>query len=155
MPNLIQPEPHDPSDRFAVVVALWNRAVTDKLLDGAVISLREAGIPDDNIDVAPVPGSWEIPLIAQRFADSGQYAAVLCLGAVVRGETSHDQHINRGVSLALSRISLDSGVPVLFGVLTCDTMEQALARAGGAHGNKGRECAEAALHMAALLKNLP
>ncbi len=155
MPNAIPVAPNDPDDQFAIVVAQWNRAVTDKLLEGAIIALREAGVPDAHIDVAWVPGSWEIPLAAQRFADSGRYAAVLCLGAVVRGETSHDQHINRGVSLALSRISLDSGVPVLLGVLTCETMEQALARAGGAHGNKGRECAEAALHMAGLLKNLP
>jgi len=143
------------NERFAIVVAQWNRAVTDKLLAGAVASLGEAGVADDRIDVAWVPGSWEIPLVARRFADSGEYDAVLCLGAVVRGETSHDQHINRGVSLALMDITLSSGVPVLFGVLTCETMEQALARAGGAHGNKGRECAEAALHMAGLLKNLP
>jgi 6,7-dimethyl-8-ribityllumazine synthase len=155
MPNDIPVAPHDPADRFAIVVAQWNRAVTDKLLDGAVATLREAGVADDAIDVAWVPGSWEIPLVAQRMAGGVGYAAIICLGAVVRGETSHDQHINRGVSLALSRIALDADVPVLLGVLTCDTMEQALARAGGAHGNKGRECAEAALHMAGLLKNLP
>jgi 6,7-dimethyl-8-ribityllumazine synthase len=155
MPNDIPVAPYDPADRFAIVVAQWNRAVTDKLLDGAVATLREAGVADDAIDVAWVPGSWEIPLVAQRMAGGVRYAAVICLGAVVRGETSHDQHINRGVSLALSRIALDADVPVLLGVLTCDTMEQALARAGGAHGNKGRECAEAALHMAGLLKNLP
>ena len=155
MPDVTPVAPHDSGDRFAIVVAQWNRAVTDKLLEGAMASLREAGVDDDAIDVAWVPGSWEIPLVAQRFADSGRYAAVICLGAVVRGETTHDQHINRGVTLALSRISLDSGVPVLLGVLTCETMEQALARADGAHGNKGRECAEAALHMAGLLKNLP
>jgi 6,7-dimethyl-8-ribityllumazine synthase len=155
MPNDIPVAPHDSGDRFAIVVAQWNRAVTDKLLAGAVAALGEASVADNDIDVAWVPGAWEIPLAAQRFADSGRYAAVVCLGAVVRGETTHDQHINRGVSLALSRTSLDSGVPVLLGVLTCETMEQALARAGGAHGNKGRECAEAALHMAGLLKNLP
>jgi 6,7-dimethyl-8-ribityllumazine synthase len=155
MPNTFSAAPPDPVDRFAIVVAQWNRAVTDKLLDGAIASLREAGVPDKGIDVAWVPGSWEIPLIAQRMADSGRYVAVICLGAVVRGETSHDQHINRGVSLALGEISLETELPVLFGVLTCETMEQALARAGGAHGNKGRECAEAALHMVGLLKNLP
>lgn len=154
MPNNVPVAPPDPADRFAIVVAQWNRAVTDKLLEGAVASLSEAGVPDEAIDVAWVPGSWEIPLIAQRMADSGRYAAVICLGAVVRGETSHDQHLNRGVSLALAEISLQTELPVLFGVLTCETMEQALARAGGAHGNKGRECAEAALHMVGLLKNL-
>ncbi len=155
MPREIPVAAPDAYDRFAIVVAQWNRAVTDKLLAGALAGLAEAGVADDCVHVAHVPGSWEIPLAARRFADTGQYAAVLCLGAVVRGETSHDQHINRGVSLALMDITLGTDVPVLFGVLTCDTMEQALARAGGAHGNKGRECAEAALHMAGLLKNLP
>jgi 6,7-dimethyl-8-ribityllumazine synthase len=154
MPQEIPISPLAGDERFAIVVAQWNRAVTDKLLAGAVASLGEAGVPDERIDVAWVPGSWEIPLAARRFADSGRYAAVLCLGAVVRGETSHDQHINRGVSLALMDIALAADLPVLLGVLTCETMEQALARAGGAHGNKGRECAEAALHMAGLLKNL-
>ena len=155
MPNEIQPAPADPTDRYAIVVAQWNHSVTGVLLEGAVEALRAAGVPDDQIDVAWVPGSWEIPLVAQRFAEAGEHAAVICLGVVVRGETSHDQHINRGVSLALSQISLQFDVPVLFGVLTCESMEQAIDRAGGAHGHKGRECAEAALHMVGLLKNLP
>lgn len=155
MPNEIQPAPADPSDRYAIVVAQWNQSVTSVLLEGAVETLRAAGVPDDQIDVAWVPGSWEIPLVAQRFAEGGEHAAVICLGVVVRGETSHDQHINRGVSLAFSQISLQFDVPVLFGVLTCESMEQAVDRAGGAHGNKGSECAEAALHMVGLLKNLP
>ena len=155
MPNEIQPAPADPDDRYAIVVAQWNQSVTSVLCEGAVETLRAAGVPDDQIDVAWVPGSWEIPLVAQRFAEGGEHAAVICLGVVVRGETSHDQHINRGVSLAFSQISLQFDVPVLFGVLTCESMEQAVDRAGGAHGNKGRECAEAALHMVGLLKNLP
>jgi 6,7-dimethyl-8-ribityllumazine synthase len=155
MPTVIPPAKPDAADRFAIVVAEWNRSVTGKLLDGAVATLREAGVPDDHIDVAQVPGSWEIPLAAQRMAASARYAAVLCLGAVVRGETSHDQHINRGVSLAISQIALQFDLPVLFGILTCESMEQALDRAGGKHGNKGSECAEAALHMIGLLKNLP
>ncbi|HMP06092.1 MAG TPA: 6,7-dimethyl-8-ribityllumazine synthase, partial [Lacipirellulaceae bacterium] len=115
----------------------------------------EAGVADDRVDVAWVPGSWELPVVARRLADDGRYAALICLGAVVRGETSHDQHINRAVTLALSQLAIDARLPVLLGLLTCDTMEQALARAGGAHGNKGRECAEAALHMAGLLRSLP
>jgi 6,7-dimethyl-8-ribityllumazine synthase len=155
VPTVIQPAAPDSADRFAIVVAQWNRSVTGKLLDGAVATLREAGVADDHIDVAHVPGSWEIPIIAQRMAASARYAAVLCLGAVVRGETSHDQHINRGVSLAISQIALQFDVPVLFGILTCESMEQAVDRAGGKHGNKGSECAEAALHMIGLLKNLP
>jgi 6,7-dimethyl-8-ribityllumazine synthase len=144
-----------PGDRYAVVVAQWNRSVTGTLLDGAIDTLTAAGIPDDNIDVAWVPGSWEIPIVAQRMAASARYVAVICLGAVVRGETSHDQHINRGVSLAISQIALQFDLPVLFGILTCESMEQAIDRAGGKHGNKGSECAEAALHMVGLLKNLP
>ena len=154
MPNIITPAEPSPQDRFAVVVARWNEAITRKLLDGAVSKLRDAGVADEAIDVAWVPGSFEIPLAAQRMAASGRYAAVLCLGAVIRGETSHDQHINRAVSLAISQLALTANVPVLFGVLTCETMEQAIHRAGGNVGNKGAECAEAAIHMVGLLKNL-
>ena len=155
MPKEIQPAPPDADDRYAIVVAQWNQSVTGVLCEGAIETLRAAGVPDDQIDVAWVPGSWEIPLAAQRFAEGGEHVAVICLGVVVRGETSHDQHINRGVSLAISQISLQFDVPVLFGILTCESMEQAVDRAGGAHGNKGSECAEAALHMVGLLKNLP
>ena len=155
MSNTIQPAAPDPADRFAIVVAQWNHSVTSKLLEGAVAALREAGVPDDHIEVAHVPGSWEIPLVTQRMAASARYAAVICLGAVIRGETSHDQHINRGVSLAISQIALQFDLPVMLGILTCESMEQAIDRAGGAHGNKGRDCAEAALHMVGLLKNLP
>ena len=154
MPNVIPLTHLTPDDRFAVVVARWNEAITRKLLDGAVATLSQHGVAEDAIDVAWVPGSFEIPLVAQRMATSGQYAAVLCLGAVIRGETSHDEHINRAVSLAISQIALAANVPVLFGVLTCETMEQAIHRAGGNVGNKGAECAEAALHMVGLLKKL-
>lgn len=141
--------------RFAIVVSRYNDSITKKLLDGAVQTLAGRGVADEAIDVAWVPGAWELPLIARRLASGGRYAAVLCLGAVIRGETTHDEHINRAVSLALSRISLDSGVPVLFGVLTCNSLEQAIHRAGGNVGNKGAECAEAALEMAALMRALP
>ena len=129
--------------------------VTAKLLEGAVAALCEAGVADKRIDVAWVPGSWEIPLVAKRLAKLNRYQAIICLGAVIRGETSHDQHINRAVSTAITRLSIDANVPVLFGVLTCETMEQAINRAGGNVGNKGAESAEAALHMAGLLKNIP
>jgi 6,7-dimethyl-8-ribityllumazine synthase len=155
MPNVIPLAPHEPSSRFGIVVARWNEAITRKLLDGAVGKLKEAGVADDAIDIAWVPGSMEIPLVAQRLANSGRCAAVICLGAVIRGETTHDQHINRAVSTAITQIGLDTNVPVLFGVLTCETMEQAIHRAGGNVGNKGAECAEAAVQMVGLLKNLP
>jgi 6,7-dimethyl-8-ribityllumazine synthase len=155
MPNVIPLTQLVPDERFGIVVARWNEAITRKLLDGALATLRQHGVADDAIDVAWVPGSFEIPLAAQRMAATGNYAAVICLGAVIRGETSHDQHINRAVSLAISQIALATNVPVLFGVLTCETMEQAIHRAGGNFGNKGAECAEAALHMVGLLKNIP
>lgn len=155
MPNVIEPDASPSAGRFAIVVSQWNQAVTGKLLAGAVATLTEQGVPDEAIDVAHVPGAWEIPVVAQRLARTGNYAAVLCLGAVVRGETTHDQHINRGVSLALSQIALACDLPVLLGLLTCETMEQALDRAGGRVGNKGSECAEAALDMSRLLANLP
>lgn len=155
MANEIEVSKVGDGDRFAIVVAEWNRSITDKLLTGAVETLQASGVAGDSIDVAWVPGSWEIPLVAQRFAQSGQYAAVITLGAVIRGETTHDEHINRGVSLALVEIALSNDLPVLFGVLTCNSMEQAIHRAGGNVGNKGRECAEAALKMVGLLKNCP
>jgi 6,7-dimethyl-8-ribityllumazine synthase len=144
-----------PQGRFAIVVSRYNESITGKLLRGAVETLLAGGVADADIDVAWVPGAWEIPLTAQRLAGSRQYAAVLCLGAVIRGETTHDQHINRQVSTSLGQIALQSGVPVLFGVLTCNTLEQAIHRSGGNVGNKGVECAEAALEMARLLPRLP
>jgi 6,7-dimethyl-8-ribityllumazine synthase len=154
MPNVIPTAEPSPDDRFAIVVARWNESITRRLLDGAVATLRDHGIADAAIDVAWVPGSWEIPLIAQEFAESGRYQAVICLGAVIRGETTHDQQINRAVSLAISELALATGIPVLFGILTCETMEQAIHRAGGNVGNKGSECATAALEMIGLLRNL-
>lgn len=155
MSNIIPISPIDPTDRYAIVVAEWNRSITSQLLEGAVTTLCGRGIEEAHIDIAWVPGSWEIPLVAQQFANGGKHAAVICLGAVIRGETTHDQHINRGVSLALSQIGLESQRPVLFGILTCETMEQAIHRAGGQVGNKGADCADAALQMVGLLKNIP
>jgi 6,7-dimethyl-8-ribityllumazine synthase len=133
----------------------YNEHITGKLLAGAVETLQAAGVADGDIDVAWVPGAWEIPLVAQRFAQSEEYIAVLCLGAVIKGETTHDEHINRQVSLSLGQIALATDVPVLFGVLTCNTVEQAIHRAGGNVGNKGVECAQAALEMVRLLEQLP
>ncbi|MCA9269207.1 MAG: 6,7-dimethyl-8-ribityllumazine synthase, partial [Planctomycetales bacterium] len=107
------------------------------------------------IDIVWTPGAWELPLAAARLARSGQYAALVCLGAVIRGETTHDEHINRQVSLSLGQLALETGVPVAFGVLTCNTLEQAIHRAGGNVGNKGVEAAQAAIEMANLLPQLP
>lgn len=153
--------------RFAIVVSRFNESITSNLLEGAVATLKAHGVADDSIDVAWVPGAFEIPTVANRLAASGRYLAVLCLGAVIRGETTHDQHINRAVSTALAEIGARSGVPVLFGVLTCNSLEQAVARSGGQVGtrgkdrpdsrigNKGIECAEAALEMVDLMAKLP
>lgn len=155
MPNTFDGRQGPVSGRFAIAVSRYNEHITGKLLSGAVETLTAAGVPDQAIDVAWVPGAWELPLVAQRFAESGSYAAVLCLGAVIKGETTHDEHINRQVSLSLGEIALKNRLPVLFGVLTCNTVEQAIHRSGGNVGNKGQECAEAALEMVRLLNQLP
>jgi 6,7-dimethyl-8-ribityllumazine synthase len=154
MPQVFEGKLIAPAGSLAVVVSRYNESITSKLLAGALATLAEYGVPDRQIDVAWVPGAWEIPLAAQRMARSGRYLAVICLGAVIRGETSHDQHINRAVSLALEALGRETGLPVLFGLLTCDTLEQAIHRSGGNVGNKGSECALAALEMVDLLARL-
>lgn len=157
MANVIEPAADAAAtNRYAIVVANWNREdITQPLADGAVATLTEAGVADDAIDLVWVPGAWEIPVVAQRLADTCRYAAIITLGAVIKGETAHDHWINHGVTDALMRIATEHSLPVLFGVLMCDTREHAVARAGGEKGNKGAECAEAALQMAAILKSLP
>jgi len=153
--------------RFAIVVSRFNQSITGRMLNGAVQTLMAHGIPDEHIDVAWVPGAFEIPTVASRLASAGRHAAILCLGAVIRGQTTHDQHINRAVSIALAQLGTQYQMPVIFGVLTCETLEQAIARSGGqvattgkddaqAHvGNKGVDCAKAALEMVDLLDKLP
>jgi 6,7-dimethyl-8-ribityllumazine synthase len=145
--------------RVAIVVARWNEEVTAGLLVGARATLAAAGLPDDAIDVVHVPGSFELPLAADRLAATGRYAAVLCLGALIRGETLHDRHIATAVAAGIEQAARARGVPVLFGVLTCDTPAQATARSGGtaADGyadNKGAECAAAAVEMIAVLAGI-
>jgi 6,7-dimethyl-8-ribityllumazine synthase len=153
--------------RFAIVVARFNQSITARMLDGAVQTLAAHGISDERIDVAWVPGAFEIPTVASRLASAGRHVAILCLGAVIRGQTTHDQHINRAVSMALAQLGAQYKMPVIFGILTCETLEQAIARSGGhaattgkddaqVHlGNKGVDCAEAALEMVNLLNKLP
>lgn len=154
MPQIFRGDSGSADGKYAIVVSKYNDNITGKLLAGATETLVKAGVPDGDITVAWVPGAWEIPLVARHLARSGEYEAVLCLGAVIRGETTHDEHINRQVSLSLGQIALDLDLPVLFGVLTCNTMEQAIHRSGGNVGNKGVECAEAALEMVRLLRQL-
>lgn len=140
--------------RVAIVVARFNRAVTTSLLQGALEGLGAHGVGDDAIEVFHVPGAFEITIAADRCAASGRYGAIVCLGAVVRGETPHFEFISREVSRGVSDVACRHGVPVAFGVLTTDTMEQALARAGHGHGNKGYEAAITALEMAGLLREI-
>ncbi|MBA2446520.1 MAG: 6,7-dimethyl-8-ribityllumazine synthase [Chloroflexi bacterium] len=140
--------------RVAIVVSRFNELVTRQLLDGARRGLERHGVSPDGVDVAWVPGAFEIPLVAQRMAASGAYGAVICLGAVIRGATSHFEHVAGGVSSGVARVALDTGVPTIFGVLTTDTVEQALDRAGLKAGNKGYEAAVSAIEMTNLLAQL-
>jgi 6,7-dimethyl-8-ribityllumazine synthase len=141
--------------RVAVVVARFHEAVTSKLLAGAQDGLRSCGVDVDDVDVAWVPGAFEIPVVAKRFATTGRYDAVICLGAVVRGETAHFDLVAGEAARGVAAVARETGVPVIFEVLATDTLEQAEARAGGADGNKGWDAAQAALEMADLLDRLP
>ncbi|QDT92391.1 6,7-dimethyl-8-ribityllumazine synthase [Gimesia algae] len=139
---------------FAIVVSRWNELITRRLLEGALETFRRHGGSEENITVLWVPGSFELPLVADRLAKSGKYKAVCCLGAVIQGSTMHHDYINHQVAAGIMRCSQESGVPVLFGVLTCETMEQAMDRAGGKVGNKGGEAALAAIEMVNLLQSI-
>lgn len=140
--------------QYAIVVARWNDAITFKLRDGAVETLISHGAAEDQVEVHYVPGSFELPMLADKLANSGKYAAVICLGAVIQGETMHHEYINHAVSLGVMETALRHGLPVMFGVLTCMNDEQAIQRAGGAAGNKGVEAAEAALEMVGVYRSL-
>lgn len=140
--------------KVALVAARWNGAVTDKLLDGALDCLERHGADAADLTVIKVPGSWELPLAAAKVATSGAYGAVVALGALVRGETPHFDVLAAEAAKGLAQAGVASGVPVIFGVLTCDTLEQALDRAGGKGGNKGWDAAEAAIEMASLYRRL-
>jgi len=138
--------------RVAIAASRFNRLVTDPLVVGAVEELRRHGVEEGAVDLAWVPGAFELPLVAERLAASGRYAAVVAIGAVVRGATPHFDHVAGQAAAGLAAVTRATGVPVAFGVLTCDTMEQALDRAGGKAGNKGAEAALCALEMAGLLE---
>lgn len=136
-----------PGVRMAAVCSGFHRGLTDRLLDGARTRLTAAGLPEGRLDVHWVPGAYETPLAAQMLARTGRYAAIIALGAVVRGSTPHFEHVCWGASRGLTRVSLDTGVPCTFGILTCDTVEQAWARAGGDVGNAGEDAADAAVSL--------
>jgi 6,7-dimethyl-8-ribityllumazine synthase len=143
-----------PGARFAIVATRWNPSIVDALVEGARRALREHGVSEDHIDLVRVPGAWEIPLAAERLAREGNVAAVIALGCVVRGDTRHYEHVADGCAQGLMRVALDHALPVCNGVLAVERHEDAQARAGGAHGNKGEEAALAAIEMADLLRGL-
>jgi 6,7-dimethyl-8-ribityllumazine synthase len=141
--------------RVAIACGRFNDLITERLLAGARDGLLRHGVDEASITEAWVPGAFELPLAASRLASSGEYDAVICLGAVIRGATGHYEHVAGQCAAGIARVALDTGVPVVFGVLTTDTIEQALERAGTKAGNKGYESAETALEMVDLLRQLP
>jgi 6,7-dimethyl-8-ribityllumazine synthase len=140
--------------RFAVVVSRFNSFITERLLAGAMDALRRTGAAEDAIDVVKVPGSWEVPLVASEIARQHRYDAVICLSAVVRGETPHFDYVAAEAAKGVAHAALDTGVPVAFGVLTTNTLEQAIDRAGAKGGNKGFDAAMTAIEMANLMRTL-
>ena len=140
--------------RYAVVAGRFNEAVTRRLLEGAQDAFARHGADPEAVDVAWCPGAFEVPLVAQKLAQSGRYGAVVCLGAVIRGATAHFDYVSSGVASGCQQAALSTGVPVLFGVLTVDTLEQAWERAGTKAGNKGAEAAAAAIEMVNLVAQL-
>ena len=140
--------------RVAIVVATFNDFITSRLLDGARAALSRHGVREDDVSVVYVPGSFELPLTAKKLAESGQYDSVICLGAVIRGETDHYEHVAGEAAKGIANAGFNSGIPVIFGVLTTDTLEQAINRAGGKQGNNGYGAGIAAIEMANLLRAL-
>jgi len=141
-------------NRFAIIVSRFNREIVDKLHAGAIAELARQNVAPEMIDEFHVPGAFELPLLAKRLAESNKYAAVICLGAVIKGDTDHYEYVCRAATDGIMHAGLQTGVPIIFGVLTCQTDEQALARAGGSEGNKGADAAHAAVDMAGLMQQL-
>jgi len=141
--------------KFALVVSRFNDFMTDKLVSGAVDVLRRHGVEEKSLSVVYVPGAFEIPIVAKRLAQSEEYNAVICLGAVVRGETPHFDYISAEVTKGVAQVALESNIPVTLGVLTCDSIEQAIDRSGAKAGNKGADAALAAIELVNLLGQLP
>ncbi|MFO7311451.1 MAG: 6,7-dimethyl-8-ribityllumazine synthase [Bacillota bacterium] len=154
MPRILEGHLSAEGLRFAIVVSRFNELITSQLLQGALEGLRRHGARDEQITVAWVPGSFEIPLVAQRLAKSGRFDAVIAIGAVIRGATPHFDYVAGAAASGISQAALQTGVPVIFGVLTTDTIEQALERAGTKAGNRGWDAAVTAIEMANLLKQL-
>jgi len=147
--NLIATDLH-----FAIVVSRWNSFITERMLAGAKDALIRHGATEDKIAVAYVPGTWEIPLVAQRLAQSGRYHAIICIGCLIRGSTPHFEYLAQEVTKGIGQISLQTGLPLTYGIITVENIEQAVERAGTKAGNKGAESAVAAIEMANLLREL-
>ncbi len=154
MPSVIEGRLLAENKRFAIIVSRFNDFITEKLVGGALDALTRSGASEDHIDIVKVPGAFEIPLVAKKVAAKGGYDAVICLGAVIRGATPHFDYVSAEVSKGIAAVSLDSGVPVIFGILTTDSIEQAIERAGTKSGNKGWSAAISAVEMANLLEKL-
>ncbi len=155
MPKFFEGKLQADGKKFGIVIARFNSFIAERLLEGAMDTLLRSGAVDKNIEVARVPGAFEIPLVAQKMARSGRYDAVICLGAVIRGATPHFDFVANEAAKGIAMASMESGVPIIFGVLTTDTIEQAIERAGSKAGNKGSECAATAIEMVNLLPQLP
>ena len=154
MPNVYEGKITGEGKKFGVIVGRFNDFISDRLLAGALDALVRHGTKDGDIDIVKVPGSFEIPLLAKKLAQKKKYDAIICLGAVIRGATPHFEYISAEVSKGIAHVSLESGVPVIFGVITTDTLEQAIERAGSKSGNKGWTAAVAAMEMANLVESL-
>ena len=154
MPQVIEGTIDARGLKFAVVVARFNSFITERLLDGALDALTRTGCNSSDIDVVKVPGSWEMPLAAKTLAETGKYDAVIALGAVVRGETPHFDYVAGQAASGLAQASTQTGVPIAFGVLTTESVDQAINRAGAKSGNKGFDCAMTAIEMATLLRRI-
>ena len=155
MPKTIQGDLTAKGLKFGIIAARFNDFITARLVDGAIDALMRHGAAEGDIEIVKVPGSFEIPLVAKAMAQSKKYSAVICLGAVIRGATPHFEYVSAEVSKGVASVSMDSGLPVIFGVLTTDTIEQAIERAGTKSGNKGWDAALSAIEMANLMKQIP
>ncbi len=154
MPNVYEGKISGEGKKIGVIVSRFNDFISDRLLSGALDALARHGTHDEDIDIVKVPGSFEIPLMAKKMAQRRKYDAIVCLGAVIRGSTPHFEYVSAEVSKGIALVSLESGVPVIFGVITTDTLEQAIERAGSKSGNKGWTAAVAAMEMASVVKSL-
>lgn len=152
--NIIEGLLHNVPGKFAIVAARFNQLIVDRLIEGAEDALTRHGVSDDKLDLVWVPGSFELPLVAKQLAAKPEYTAVICLGCVIQGETDHYDYVCGQTASGIARVALETGKPIIFGVLTCDTLEQAMNRAGGKAGNKGSDAALAALEMVSVLKQI-